>query len=1032
MKTLFKFIVALLALTFPAIALATDVNINLANAQLGVQQYTNRNLLIQPMSLPSASSPSVLLPFTLRAVTGTNGSYLFTNAFPGLYKITVQAPPDLQMFQILVTDTNLGVVNASDILAASYLSTFPAGTVAWAAAVTDGRYSRGSNAPITFNMITNGLGYLPATNGVLPGITGGTNTFAITNAGVVSIGVTNLNGTNITAGTVPDLALSMRYVSNYSVVPVWLTNGLNAVVLTLTNPASGQYAQLSPTGAYLTNASIFGRDASGNQIQYYGKGEYWDTNSFSSIIPIWRLLGGVAPYIVQNGQLNLAMYPGQSAGAGASELLIDGGNSGFATPYVTIRSNGIPFASITSDGIWHGNGAGITNVPIAGLPNNVLTNNYVPVATLNTNLNVGGTNAVFALVSSNFVQTISGVLIGSSSGSTLGRITMAKAAANDGGVALGSNSLAGDVGAFAQGANSRATTVNSVAMGDTSTASGGDASFAMGNNAMANGVSAWALGDWANVGDLDHTFVLSMTTNASARSGIAGGVNIFADTGIYVATNFTLLSGRMTGNGLNITNIIGTNIVANTINSNQFDPPTRAMLGGGSIPGNVVTNGQQNVSLAGSFTGQINVTSNSDPLLPLADILANNFVGGFIGDGSLITNIAGTNIVGFVKPTAMGTNVFIVAGTNINIVTNFSIGQNTYTISGVLWASNLIGTVFPSQMGTNVILVPGSNVTISTNFSFGVMTYTINSSATGPGSGWSLTGNSGLVIPNNFLGTLDTASLIFKVNSVQYGVMDRYGSVAFGSAHSIASPPGPTGPNTISGGTLNTISGSFSTGGHTISGGVGNAITGTSDSCAISGGVSNTISGGFSTVIAGGLNNFNAGYEAIIAGGSFNKINAGQYNVIVGGRSNLVNADYTFAAGSLAYATNAGSFVWADPQNSVFGSAATNTFNIRAQNGIVSPNTALMTNGFASFSRNKSSLLSSNIVVSPYLWTNTLTSGGLPVNCYVFLFGGTLSGVGINGTQIGNAAGNYTIPLQPGEWIGVTNSVAPTLVFKPY
>lgn len=76
---------------------------------------------------------------------------------------------------------------------------------------------------------------------------------------------------------------------------------------------------------------------------------------------------------------------------------------------------------------------------------------------------------------------------------------------------------------------------------------------------------------------------------------------------------------------------------------------------------------------------------------------------------------------------------------------------------------------------------------------------------------------------------------------------------------------------------------------------------------------------------------------------------------------------------------------------------------------------------------NKLSLMSSNVSTGTYLWTNLLAG-----DCAVFIYGGTVSGIGVNGTQIGNAAAPYQIPLQPGEWIGITNSVAPTLAFKPF
>ncbi len=82
---------------------------------------------------------------------------------------------------------------------------------------------------------------------------------------------------------------------------------------------------------------------------------------------------------------------------------------------------------------------------------------------------------------------------------------------------------------------------------------------------------------------------------------------------------------------------------------------------------------------------------------------------------------------------------------------------------------------------------------------------------------------------------------------------------------------------------------------------------------------------------------------------------------------------------------------------------------------------------FGTLASNNALLLSSNVATGTYLFTNTLLG-----NCTVFLFGGTVTGVGINGSQVGSAAGTYSLPLQPGEWIGITNSGAPTLRFKPW
>lgn len=158
------FTLLLLCLALPALA-ETDLAILLTDARLqAAPYYTNRTIWVQAMSVPNATSPSVVLGATIIGGTDTNGLYVVTNAQPYLYLITVKSSPyggQQEQFKVLVTATNLGTIYAADNLVAMDTATFPAGSVAWAAAVTDSRYARGSNAPVSFYNVTNALGYIP-------------------------------------------------------------------------------------------------------------------------------------------------------------------------------------------------------------------------------------------------------------------------------------------------------------------------------------------------------------------------------------------------------------------------------------------------------------------------------------------------------------------------------------------------------------------------------------------------------------------------------------------------------------------------------------------------------------------------------------------------------------------------------------------------------------------------------------------------------------------------------------------------------
>ncbi len=131
--------------------------------------------------------------------------------------------------------------------------------------------------------------------------------------------------------------------------------------------------------------------------------------------------------------------------------------------------------------------------------------------------------------------------------------------------------------------------------------------------------------------------------------------------------------------------------------------------------------------------------------------------------------------------------------------------------------------------------------------------------------------------------------------------------------------------STIGGGGWNQASGVVST----ISGGDANEASGSRST--IGGGAFNITGGDYSS-INGGYGNVASAYNATISGG-YDNTASGAYATIPGGSQNTAAGDYSLAAGYLANAMDAGSFVWADSQGATFSSIADNTYNIRAQNG---------------------------------------------------------------------------------------------------
>ncbi len=212
------------------------------------------------------------------------------------------------------------------------------------------------------------------------------------------------------------------------------------------------------------------------------------------------------------------------------------------------------------------------------------------------------------------------------------------------------------------------------------------------------------------------------------------------------------------------------------------------------------------------------------------------------------------------------------------------------------------------------------------------------------GAYWNLTGNSGLNAAVNFIGTTDDIDFVIKRNA---STVATFKSVGFAY-----------GNNTI---------GSSSVG------------------CAVLGGANSSIGNGLSyDVIAGGFGNSTAGSGGyrVISGGQGNAIGgvSSLYAMIPGGHNCSANAQASFAAGTQARAGTAGSFVWADNQNSDFNDNGANTFNVRASGGVfitapsfkingVSQDTAAATS-VATDQNNSSTTLASTTL------SGTLLSGG--------------------------------------------------------
>jgi|GEM_PF-3324481 len=180
---------------------------------------------------------------------------------------------------------------------------------------------------------------------------------------------------------------------------------------------------------------------------------------------------------------------------------------------------------------------------------------------------------------------------------------------------------------------------------------------------------------------------------------------------------------------------------------------------------------------------------------------------------------------------------------------------------------------------------------------------------------WSTTGNGGTETSRNFLGTIDNQPLEVKVNGLR--------------ALRIEPTTSDTSPNLIAGHNFNSASAGVA--GATINGGGflnnNNRVT---DNFGTIGGGANNSAGDF-------IGTIDDAAFATVGGGIGNRAR-GPRSTVPGGGGNFADGAYSFAAGRKAKANHAGTFVWADTGDAIFGtdfaSTAPNQFLIRASGGV--------------------------------------------------------------------------------------------------
>jgi hypothetical protein len=217
---------------------------------------------------------------------------------------------------------------------------------------------------------------------------------------------------------------------------------------------------------------------------------------------------------------------------------------------------------------------------------------------------------------------------------------------------------------------------------------------------------------------------------------------------------------------------------------------------------------------------------------------------------------------------------------------------------------------------------------------------------------WKLGGNAGTTPGPNFLGTTDNKPFELRVNGSRVLRLepDATSPNVIGGFSGNAATAGAHGATIAGGGAsgaTNSVLDSFGTIGGGQNNSAGFLLNGLSENATVAGGFFNTASGAGSTV-GGGSNNNASGFRDTIAGGDSNTASAlrsavvggggntasGDNSVVAGGLYNTASGILSFAAGTQAKASQYGSFVWGDGTFSDLTSPATNTFTVRASNGI--------------------------------------------------------------------------------------------------
>lgn len=552
--------------------------------------------------------------------------------------------------------------------------------------------------------------------------------------------------------------------------------------------------------------------------------------------------------------------------------------------------------------------AGVTGATIAGggstAANNRVTDNYG---------SVGGGNSNLA---------------GDNSGTTGDRPYATVAGGNN-------NWAAGDSSTVAGGLNNSANGFRAAIGGGEQNAASGSYSvipgglrngafqsytFAAGRRAKANNDGTFV---WADSTDADFTSASNNTFLIRAGGGVGintnnPGTNALQVIGTVAATKFV-------GAGSGLTGISGAAIAPGSITGVQ-------LASGAAVTSlNGITNAVTLVAGA-----NISLATNGSQLT-----IASSGGGNFWSLGGNAGTAAGTHFLGTTDNQALELKVN--GGRALRLEPNITSGAPN--IIGGAVANNIqagaVGVTISGGGATNYVHLP----TFGGYVNLGATVAASDFATIGGGADHFISSNSPFAtIAGGLLNFVDTNSESAVIGGGLFNTVKSnapYATVA-GGIGNIAGGPGAF----VGGGGYDGLNFPVGTGNYALAvassvvGGLHNQILTGSDYSFVGGGANNQV----------GLEGFfsASAFGATICGGQLNT-NYGTFGAIPGGMQNLVAGSYSLAAGRRAKANHTGTFVWADSQNTDFGSTAVNQFLVRASGGVginnSSPATALDVTG---------------------------------------------------------------------------------------